>query len=456
MRCRKNQSTLTANERARFVAAVLALKANGTYDRYVQTHVDSMMAMPVGWAHRGPAFLPWHREFLRRFDLDLQGIDPSVTLPYWDWTVDNSPTSSVWNDDFMGGNGRPSDGVVTTGPFAGATGNWNLAIDGPFLRRRFGISAPALPTPADVANALSTTPYDMPPYNAGSSLAGFRNTVEGWRNGPQLHNLVHVWVGGSMGPASSPNDPVFFLNHCFEDKLWADWQALHPTETYVPAAGAPVGHKLTDPMEPWASQGTVVTPASMLNHQALGYAYDTEGICLPRLQTIKFLDDGFATLKIGDDGHKFKFVDDHHTLKFADDTGTLKLIDDGMTIKLLDDGGTIKAVDDVKNPGFDIGSQFVPPEVSGASSTLQPAGASPFILSTPHHSFAWTRTFPGSLEATMAQLKAQLAEYKNAIMSLEERRQRGDLNESEAGQLEALQRDVAGVLREYEQLSDPR
>ena len=29
----------------------------------------------------------------------------------------------------------------------------------------------------------------------------------------QLHNLVHVWVGGHMGYVASPNDPVSFLHH---------------------------------------------------------------------------------------------------------------------------------------------------------------------------------------------------------------------------------------------------
>jgi tyrosinase len=26
----------------------------------------------------------------------------------------------------------------------------------------------------------------------------------------------------------SPNDPAFWMVHAFVDKLWADWQALHP------------------------------------------------------------------------------------------------------------------------------------------------------------------------------------------------------------------------------------
>ena len=90
MGCRKNQSSLTAAEKAAFVAAVIALKAApsqaGTasrYDDFVQEHIDSMAGANV-WAHQRPAFLPWHREYLRRYELALQEHDPNVTLPYWD------------------------------------------------------------------------------------------------------------------------------------------------------------------------------------------------------------------------------------------------------------------------------------------------------------------------------------------------------------------------------------
>jgi tyrosinase len=328
LRCRKNQATLTVAEKARFVAAVLALKADGTYDQYVSDHMGAMAD-----AHRGPAFLPWHREFLRRFELDLQRVDAGVTLPYWNWTIDNAPTSSIWDPTFLGGNGRPSDGQVTTGPFAFSAGNWALVFDGPALRRRFGMSAPSLPTPADVAGALGETVYDVAPFDRFSA-SGFRNRLEGWISGPQLHNLVHVWVGGSMGPMSSPNDPVFFLHHCFVDKLWADWQALHPGAGYLPVAGAAPGHNLGDAMQPWAGAGTIVTPASVLDHHALGYAYDTEDHCAP---TLKFFDDR-PTLKYFDDQPTMKFFDDRPTVKFLDDQPTLKFHDDGATLKFRDDG----------------------------------------------------------------------------------------------------------------------
>ena len=297
MLCRKNQATLTASEKARFVAAVLALKADGTWDRFVAEHDAAHLS-----AHRGPAFLPWHREYLRRLELELQRIDSAVTLPYWNWSVDNSATSSIWNPDFMGGDGRPGDRRVMTGPFAFDTGQWTLVHGATQdLRREFGLNVSTLPTPGDVTATLAAVPYDVPPWNT-SSPSGFRNRAEGWIAGPQMHNRVHVWVGGSMLPLTSPNDPVFFLNHCFEDKLWADWQRQHPGEGYLPVSGAAPGHNLHDAMEPWASAGQVVRPSTVLDHHALGYSYDDEPECqgktLPKIEKIEIKEGKLEKLEI--------------------------------------------------------------------------------------------------------------------------------------------------------------
>ncbi len=278
LQIRKNQADLTSLEKKNFVNAVLDLKKTfregseiSIYDEFVQIHRD---ALRDGAIHEGPAFFPWHRQFLRNFELELQNINPNVTIPYWDFTVDNSPDSSIWDKNFMGGNGDPADNyAVKTGPFQ--QGEWILAFDGPDLRRNFGGIADAysLPTAEQVAASLGIGAYDASPWDITSDVnESFRNHVTGWSHSsgePELHNRVHLWVGGSLGADTSPNDPVFWLLHAFLDKLWADWQAIHGEE-YLPEFGAVEGHNLNDLMPPFG-----VTPASVLRHADLGYTYDT-------------------------------------------------------------------------------------------------------------------------------------------------------------------------------------
>lgn len=366
MGVRKNIRGLTDMEKQRFVAALVQLKRSGAYDNYVMVHMNAMHH-----AHSGPAFLPWHRELLRRLERDLQGIDPTVTLPYWDWTTDNSPSSLPWQPELMGGNGRSSDEQVTEGPFALSGGNWPLMVDSPpeFLRRALGRDAASLPSAADVAAVMSVTPYDSAPWDT-TPVNSFRNQLEGWV-GPNIHNRVHMWVGGSMEPMSSPNDPVFFLHHCNIDRLWAAWQASHPTEGYQPVSGGPMGHNLNDPMEPWGAPTTV---ASVLDHHALGYIYDTEVFIPPPPPGWKKMhDDGISVKKIVDDMHRKLPVSD-----------------------------LPKGIQDVKMTGFDA------PEDPLARVT-QPAevGQLPFALATPHHSMAWASGLTAQQQALIAAAQVQ-------------------------------------------------
>ncbi|MEV5970474.1 tyrosinase family protein [Streptomyces sp. NPDC051921] len=273
MTVRKNQATLTADEKRRFVNALLELKRTGRYDTFVTTHnafimSDTDTSDRVG--HRSPSFLPWHRRFLIEFEQALQSVDAAVTLPYWDWTADRTSRSSLWAPDFLGGTGRARDGQVIDGAFARTGNRWtvNVRVDGrDYLRRDLGAGGRQLPTRAEVDSVLAMETYDTAPWNSSSD--GFRNHLEGWR-GVNLHNRVHVWVGGQMATGVSPNDPVFWLHHAFVDKLWADWQARHPRSTYLPAAGTPNVVDLNDTMRPWND----VTPADMLDHTR-HYTFDT-------------------------------------------------------------------------------------------------------------------------------------------------------------------------------------
>ena len=306
MTVRKNLKSLTPQEKQIFVEALLKLKKDGRYDEYVHWHHAVMIPTILSYephdpdyrngAHRGPSFLPWHRAFLAAVEKDLQKINSNITIPYWDWTQDSEladpKAAPIWSDDFMGGNGVESDKWrVGSGAFAFKNANWNIPVghDGPALLRNFASVVNSLPTKSDLELTMNEYLYDTPNYNSSPFTLGFRNRLEGWitkrgdyrvaTTSSQMHNRVHLWVGGSMLPMTSPNDPVFFLHHCFVDKVLADWQDQKmqdfnngdapPPPHYAPIIDGPLGHNLKDSMKPFN-----VTIESVLDISAMGYSYE--------------------------------------------------------------------------------------------------------------------------------------------------------------------------------------
>ena len=282
---RKNQRNLTRTEKRRLVGAILKLKRSGRYDEFVVLHREFYVTDGEDRprpAHMTPSFFPWHRKYLLEFEAALQDIDPGVSVPYWDWTTDNTPSASLWAEDLLGGNGRAGDRQVMTGPFAYGAGNWTVndgVTESPFLTRNFGrpSSPVTLPGKDDVSRALKDPVYDAEPWNSVST-SGFRNRIEGWgirgSRGVSNHNQVHRWVGGLMAGAASPNDPVFWLHHAFMDLLWTRWQKAHPRSAYVPGRRSGSSDRdrsrvfgLDEPMPPWD-----VAPSKLLDHSRV-YRY---------------------------------------------------------------------------------------------------------------------------------------------------------------------------------------
>ena len=311
MGVRKNAANLTEQERDRFVNATKGLKNTiqpgstiSIYDQFVAMHlgVYQRRNVPGGvdGGHRNAAFLPWHREYLRRFEMALQAVDPDVSLPYWDWTNIDSSRNVVFQDDFMGpngGQGGRGGGPVQSGHFSLASGwrvdprlhvsSWGGQSLGAALMRDMGPFV-NLPRKEDVDTTLNIDSYTV-----------FRPALE---RAP-LHNSIHPWVGGSMAMMSSPNDPIFFMHHANVDRIWAEWQdGGHSGPSFYPTVGQPYGHNLNDRMWPWdggqsrtvsglrdlvqvPEANDIVTPGEVLEYRTLGYTYDTStpGIQVPQL-----------------------------------------------------------------------------------------------------------------------------------------------------------------------------
>ena len=94
-----------------------------------------------------------------------------------------------------------------------------------------------------------------------------------------------------MAPMTSPNEPTFFLHHCFIDKIWADWQAAQKIANpdgsphYAPIENGPPGHNYNDVLKPWTRRVRDVMDIS-----ALGYSYEAP----PAVVALDFVATPFA------------------------------------------------------------------------------------------------------------------------------------------------------------------
>uniref|UniRef100_A0A915DFA9 Tyrosinase copper-binding domain-containing protein n=1 Tax=Ditylenchus dipsaci TaxID=166011 RepID=A0A915DFA9_9BILA len=219
---RKEYRMMSDEERDRFHAAFRQLKNSGEYDRLSVIHSQFASA---GGAHSGPAFLPWHREYIKRIEIAIRQIDPTLALPYWDSVLDNNLPSSrdsiLWTDDFMGGS--DAGGNVNSGPFT----NWRTISGRGNILRRVGAQG-TLFTETELGYVLRQTQVEnvlaFTAPRQGCTIQTNWNVLE------YTHGNVHIYVGGDMlDQSTSANDPIFFLHHSFVDLIWELWRQQKQT-----------------------------------------------------------------------------------------------------------------------------------------------------------------------------------------------------------------------------------
>lgn len=293
LKVRKNLKNLNPEDKIKLRTAILRMKESGKYDAFVKIHKHSS-----NLGHFGPAFLPWHRVFLYKFEQELQSIDFDVTIPYWDSTTENLDSNDntvVWRREFLGRNGEVT---LSWKGQNGQSNTWNIRrnnfnlIQAPVHRRSFNLER--------------------------DNYYEFRPEVEG-----KLSGATHVFLGAKNGDqshfATAANDPLYFLLHCNIDRLWMEWQqrrknkwlSKNPGLDYPASELAsdyywdasdmdrtwmypPNRHNLSSEFWPWDGSPTPrggpesamspwkdgmaesFTPQMMLNHHDWGYMYDTE------------------------------------------------------------------------------------------------------------------------------------------------------------------------------------
>ena len=340
IKARKNIAFLTPDELTRFRNAVVQMRKfdkffqdERSFNYWARIHANSCQH---GWEE----FLTWHRAYLYYFELQMQDVDPSVTLPYWDWTwgkdtkadeadvqasildmksdatLDNGiipipyrcwitdegienlkKTGLVSADDLkklqkkVYDPKQPDQTTYNSGNrlFAaadivyGKNPSSDNAIIAELLRinplwHRFrwpggnkGLIFEAYPTPQDIENILAIPNFFQ--FGSGPSNNHFLGAVE------NIHNLLHNFSGGAnpafdqnnpnnpnepqfgdmVSPGTTAFDPIFWGHHSNVDRMWWEWQQLHPnTNPDNPQAILP----------PWT-----MTVADTMNISRLGYEY---------------------------------------------------------------------------------------------------------------------------------------------------------------------------------------
>lgn len=200
-RIRKNHLEMTPGEKTAYVQAINQMFNNGTIQNMANHHSGHFnteihtRSNPLN----GTQFLPWHRVFQLEFEQKLRAAGTSeaeyLTVPYWDWRVENTVSDITWDDN----------------DFLAPSSNWGVFRS---------IGGGTLASTNDVNMLLSLTGDVLPSgYQQQSTTSSFFSKhLEAW------HDYGHVFVGGTMNSTESPRDPVFFLHHGFADKLWQDWE----------------------------------------------------------------------------------------------------------------------------------------------------------------------------------------------------------------------------------------
>jgi tyrosinase len=167
----------------------------------------------------GPFFLPWHRAYLSYLELHLKqnSNDPTVTIPYWDWSSIKSRSEGVpraYDEEKMP-NGE--ENPLKT-----------FHIQLPRLDRhtqRYPNPPSELPTDEQVQDIIHND-HNFDDFIL--DLQEIHDEVHGWFTRPGLPNGT---FGDMSQVALSSYDPIFYAHHCMIDRIWYLWQLEHGSTT---------------------------------------------------------------------------------------------------------------------------------------------------------------------------------------------------------------------------------
>jgi tyrosinase len=329
LRQRKNVNFLTADELGRLRTAIAKMKSLDTFTSDERSFAYWARIHAEQCQHGWEEFLTWHRLYLYFFELQLQDIDPTVTLPYWDWAADaanlalsiadmgNATNDNgivpeayrCWIDDaavqrLADGGDVPAETLAKLRTMVGAPAEnsgarffqkagitYGADPASKAIRAQLELVNPlfdwnrwpggngnlifeAYPTKTDETSILGLTSFFA--FGSGPMDDQYFGALE------NIHNLIHNFSGGANPYANLPGepatgdmvnagvtafDPLFWAHHANVDRIWSVWQGLNPNAG--PDNPATV-------LPPWN-----MTVADSADIAKLGYEYAVDSLTFP-------------------------------------------------------------------------------------------------------------------------------------------------------------------------------
>ena len=203
---RENYTEMTQTEKNELVAAIFQVQnQTNLFFEVADFHANNFGQLHFNTRDGNfpqDVFTAWHRRASFEIEQALQDVNPNLSLPYWDWTVNNQKSDDLWDQNFLG---QFDDANVWAN-----------------LGRRVTAPASDLPDANDVAFVQGQNDW----FNYTWQLEG------GFQGATMVHPGGHIWVGGTMSEGDSPRDPVFYFHHNMIDKLWQEWEEQNHLSTF--------------------------------------------------------------------------------------------------------------------------------------------------------------------------------------------------------------------------------
>ncbi len=305
-----------------------------TYDMFVALHFlgarekdneacKKIYNDKIDFAHENLAFLTWHRYYLLIVETELRRVAKNMgisdfSIAYWDWTPNDR---EVFRSDRFGVPQSNSSGPTTVTGSLFNNNDWPIVCDQHYteynndsgrehsncseVRKLCNVNEDRDKMTRLQRGVIILNPNEPPepflPDNstinialAANNFSEFRKRLEGFvdlcgKNSPpctihktgahnNLHNAVHIFIGGHMRVvASASNDPIFFLHHANIDRIFEAW--LQRFDGSLPSfqpdteLGRHPGHNLNDYLVPFFP---LKTNADMYKlSDKLGFHYDS-------------------------------------------------------------------------------------------------------------------------------------------------------------------------------------